>query len=64
MNTHLEYQDDKSHKFWKIALEGKTFTTTYGKVGSNGQSSTKTFNSEEKVQKEAEKLVAHKLKKG
>ena len=43
MNTYLEYQDDKSHKFWQIAVTENNFTVTYGKVGTQGRSQTKTF---------------------
>lgn len=64
MKTYLEYKDDKSQKFWEITLEGKSFTTRYGKIGSDGTSKTKVFDTEEKAQKEVEKLISHKKKKG
>ncbi len=64
MKKHLEYSDNKSHKFWSIEVTKNTFTVTYGKIGTNGQSKTKEFESEEKVATEAEKLVKQKLKKG
>jgi predicted DNA-binding WGR domain protein/cell wall assembly regulator SMI1 len=64
MKKELIYQDDKSHKFWNIETDGDSFTVTFGKVGTAGQSQTKEFDNEEKCQKEAEKLIAEKLKKG
>ncbi|AXR68486.1 WGR domain-containing protein [Leptospira mayottensis] len=64
MKHHLTYKDDKSDKFWNIEVSGTSFTVTYGKTGTAGQTQTKTFGSEEECQKEAEKLLNEKLKKG
>jgi len=60
----FQYSDAKSHKFWNIDLSGTSFTVTYGRVGSSGQTQTKTFASAEKAQAEADKLVREKVKKG
>jgi predicted DNA-binding WGR domain protein len=59
-----EFSGGTSNKFWEIQLEGKTLTTTYGRIGSDGQSTTKSFASEEQAKKEHDKLVAEKVKKG
>lgn len=59
-----EYQDDKSHKFWQITVEGQSFTVQYGRVGTRGQASTKSFDSAEKAERKAKKLTASKLEKG
>ncbi len=64
MKTYLEYKDEKSHKFWQIEVSKNTFTVTYGKVGTNGQSKTKEFDTAEKATSEAEKIIKQKLKKG
>jgi len=64
MNIYLEYKDEKSAKFWKINVEGTSHTVTYGKIGTDGQSKTKTFETAEKATKDAEKLVKAKTKKG
>lgn len=64
METLLMYKDDVSNKFWKINVTGKVFTVTYGKVGSIGAVKTKEFESEKICQKEANKLIQSKLKKG
>ena len=40
-----EFVDGKSSKFWEIALSGTSFTTTYGRIGASGQSTTKEFGS-------------------
>ena len=63
-NAYLEYKDEKSHKFWKIDHYGEGYTVTYGKVGTEGQSKTKEFDSSEEAYKAGDKLVASKLKKG
>ncbi|URD69099.1 WGR domain-containing protein [Leptospira borgpetersenii] len=64
MKHHLTYKDDKSDKFWNIEVSGTSFTVTYGKTGTAGQTSVKDFDTEEKCLKEAEKLLSEKLKKG
>lgn len=60
----FQFSDAKSHKFWSIAVSGDSFTVTFGKVGTSGQTQTKTFASPEKAQAEADKLVREKEKKG
>jgi uncharacterized protein (TIGR02996 family) len=58
------FTDDKSNKFWNIDLQGAGFTVTFGRVGSKGQTQTKSFPDEEKARKAHDKLVAEKLGKG
>ena len=60
----LRYTDDKSDKFWSIALSGCSHTIEYGRYGTDGQSQTKEFPTAAAAQKSYEKLVAEKLKKG
>ena len=64
MRRELIYMDAKSSKFWNIQLAGSSHTVTYGRIGSDGQSATKEFASEELARKDAEKLVKEKLAKG
>ena len=64
MKTHLTYQDEKSHKFWQIETAENSFTVTYGKVGTSGQSKSKTFADSQTAEKEAEKLIEQKEKNG
>ncbi len=59
-----EFVEGTSSKFWEIQLEGTSFTTTYGKIGTSGQSTTKSFKDEATAKKEHDKLVAEKTKKG
>jgi uncharacterized protein (TIGR02996 family) len=59
-----EFSEGSSNKFWEIELEGKSFTTTWGRIGSAGQSTTKTFKSEAQAKEEHDKLTAEKVAKG
>ncbi|MFO0668903.1 MAG: WGR domain-containing protein [Polyangiaceae bacterium] len=59
-----EFSEGTSNKFWEITLEGSSFTTRYGKIGTDGQVTLKEFDSADKAQKEYDKLVAEKTKKG
>ena len=58
------YRDAKSHKFWNVGLEGRSLTVTYGKVGTEGRSQTRSFPDEAKAKREHDRLVAQKLRKG
>jgi uncharacterized protein (TIGR02996 family) len=60
----FQFSDAKSHKFWQIDVQGKSFIVTYGKVGTAGQSQTKTFPTPQKAQEEADKLIKEKTSKG
>jgi predicted DNA-binding WGR domain protein len=59
-----EFSEGSSNKFWEISLNGTSFTTTYGRIGTEGQTSLKEYDSEEKAKKEYDKLIAEKVKKG
>jgi uncharacterized protein (TIGR02996 family) len=59
-----EFSEGTSNKFWEIQLAGKSFTTTYGRIGSDGQTTIKKFKSDAEAKKEHDKLVAEKTKKG
>jgi predicted DNA-binding WGR domain protein len=59
-----ELKDGKSNKFWEITQDGDSFTVRYGRIGTDGQTSTKTFASVDKATAEAEKLTRSKTKKG
>lgn len=62
--TRLELTDGTSHKFWQVVPSGRTLTVTYGRIGTGGQSKTKTFATPEAAVAEAAKLVASKKKAG
>ncbi len=42
MKTYI-YQDEKSHKFWAVEQQGNELHISWGKVGTNGQSQSKTL---------------------
>ncbi|HEY7422685.1 MAG TPA: WGR domain-containing protein [Gemmataceae bacterium] len=58
------FSDAKSHKFWNIELQGNSFTVTYGRIGTAGQTQTKKFPSTAAAQKEHDKLIKEKQGKG
>jgi predicted DNA-binding WGR domain protein len=61
---HFEFIGGASKKFWEISLAGNSFTVRFGRVGTAGQSQTKTFTDHAKAKHEAEILIAEKVKKG
>lgn len=61
---YFELVEGSSSKFWEIRLEGAAVTTRYGRIGTSGQSTTKGFPTEAMAQKEHDKLVLEKTKKG
>jgi len=60
----FEYQDERSHKFWAITVEGAELLTQWGRMGTTGQQKTKAFADGAAAQKEADKLIRQKTKKG
>ena len=60
----LRYTDDKSDKFWNISLTDAVHTVQFGRVGTVGQTQTKSFDSAAAARKSFEKLIRAKLKKG
>ncbi|WP_254054118.1 WGR domain-containing protein [Singulisphaera sp. GP187] len=53
-----------SSKFWEVSQEGSDMTTRYGKIGTKGQSTTKSFDNPEKAIAETAKMIAKKVKEG
>jgi predicted DNA-binding WGR domain protein len=60
----LEFSEGKSSKFWEIAQNDCEVTVRYGRIGTEGQTSIKTFQTPERAGREVAKLTAEKLKKG
>lgn len=60
----LVFQDGKSHKFWSVSVTGTTQTVHYGRVGTNGQTRTKEFGSDEEAIAASRKIADQKRKKG
>lgn len=66
MKTYLELSEDAgaSHKFYEVTVEDTTLTIRYGRIGTDGSSSTKNFPTEAAALKEAEKKIKAKKRKG
>lgn len=64
MKQYFEFNDDKSSKFWEVIVDGCTVITRYGKIGADGATSSKDWETEEEAEKEAQKLINSKVKKG
>ncbi|WP_283164842.1 WGR domain-containing protein [Lysinibacillus sp. BPa_S21] len=64
MKKAFTYQDEKSNKFWTIDYFCMTICVHYGKNGTIGKYDMKEFESQEICEKEAQKLIASKIKKG
>ncbi|AKV04754.1 Molybdate metabolism regulator [Labilithrix luteola] len=62
--ARYEFSEGSSNKFWEIVLSDTCFTTTFGRIGSSGQTSSKSFPTAAKAKLEHDKLVAEKVKKG
>jgi len=56
--------DAKSSKFWNIELAGNSYSVKYGRIGTDGQSLSKSFADEAAARKEMDKLIEEKLGKG
>src|SRR5688500_13392711 len=59
-----EFKEGSSSKFWEIEVGGKALTTKWGRIGTAGQTLTKSFKDEAAARKAHDKLVAEKTKKG
>lgn len=62
--AYYELSDGKSHKFWEIEVKGSGVTVRFGKIGTDGQTSLKSFGSPAEAKTHAEKVTAEKEKKG
>lgn len=60
----FNFQDGSSNKFWEITIDQCDVTVRFGRIGTQGQVQTKSFDSATEAQKHHDKLVAEKRKKG
>lgn len=60
----FEYSEGNSNKFWECVVTGTEVIVRWGRIGTQGQSQTKSFATTAKAEKHAESLIAQKLKKG
>ncbi|CAM4454901.1 DUF1963 domain-containing protein [Deinococcus marmoris] len=66
MRTYLEYSEasGSGQKFYEAAVEGCTLTLRYGRIGTEGQTTVKTFPTPEAAHAEAQRRLADKRRKG
>lgn len=64
MKRYFINQDGFSNKFWNIEIREKTQVITFGKVNTEGRKTEKEFETQEECQRETEKLISQKIKKG
>lgn len=57
-------QEGATNKFWRVGVSHCDVIVSYGRVGTKGQTLTKTFDSPERAKREMAKLLAEKQRKG
>ena len=60
----LIFQDDKSNKFWRARCLGNSLEVNFGRIGTQGQSQAKRYDSPEDATNELQKQAREKYKKG
>src|SRR5262249_48615763 len=61
---YFEFVQGTSNKFWEISQSGNDLTTRWGRIGSNGQSKTKSFPDERSATDAVSKLIKEKTAEG
>ena len=61
---HFEFIGGGSRKFWEITLSGNQHTVSFGRLGTRGQTKTKTFPDAGQAKRDSERLIRSKLAKG
>ncbi|WP_075834877.1 DUF1963 domain-containing protein [Deinococcus marmoris] len=61
---YLELSNAREHKFYELVLEDAALHLRYGRIGTDGQRQSRTHASPEAAQKEADKRLGEKRKKG
>ena len=61
---YFEFVDGKSAKFWEVSVDDCDATVRYGRIGTNGQTKTKSFGDNDAAQAHADKLIDQKTGKG
>ncbi len=63
-SRRFELVEGTSSKFWEISVAGSDVTVRYGRIGTKGQTSTKSFADAAAAAQHAAKLIAEKTDKG
>jgi DNA ligase-1 len=61
---YFEFVAGPSNKFWEISQDGNNMTTRWGRIGTTGQSKTKTFSDPPAAAKAVAKLITEKTDEG
>jgi DNA ligase-1 len=61
---YFEFAEGKSSKFWEIAVDGTSVTVRFGRIGTNGQTQTRSFGDGSAAQAHAQRLINEKTGKG
>src|SRR5262245_41172046 len=61
---YFEFVEGTSSKFWEVSQSGADMTTRWGRIGSAGQSKTKSFADGAAAAKQVAKLIAEKIGEG
>ena len=64
MTRHFEFSEGSSNKFWEVSTSDKDVTVRFGRIGTAGQTQTKSFVDGAAAQKHADKLIGEKTRKG
>ena len=64
MTKQFEFVGGTSSKFWTVNMVCCDVTVTYGRIGTAGQSLTKSFPDPAAARKHVERLIAEKTAKG
>ena len=64
MKRYFEFVEGTSSKFWEVSTCGNTVTVRFGRIGTSGQTQTKTLADAATAIQHAEKQVASKIAKG
>jgi predicted DNA-binding WGR domain protein len=60
----FEFVEGSSSKFWAIELSGSQYTVNWGRIGTAGQTQSKSFASDAEARKQYDKLIEEKTSKG
>ena len=63
-SRYFEFVEGTSSKFWEVSQSGADMTTRWGRIGTAGQSKTKTFADQAAAARQVAKLIEEKTGEG
>jgi predicted DNA-binding WGR domain protein len=64
VSRRFEFIAGTSCKFWQVQVDGPDVTVCFGRIGTDGQSQTRSFGDRAAAQQHASKLIQQKRAKG